>query len=230
LPIPGGVDFDLLHILDHAWGIAPPWGACDAGADLESPGDELIRGWCHVDLRVSNDSSQPEDIAVSGLLRSMWDALDLYGTTTLTGIDVNLPVDCAAFPMWQRVAGAGVRDLDRLHPREALALVEVGTAWPGAPAIDWDADAILETLAELVDVGRGTKGPPTASYPDSPKSEAPFGTPDTETFRVEAKFPRWSIDHAAWLAEAMAISCNRAGLTDQVQIVVRKRPAPGAAA
>jgi hypothetical protein len=222
LPVPVGTELDLLHILDHRWGISPPWGACDAGADLESPGDDIVRAWTHVDLRVSNDSPFPEDVAASGLLRSMWDALELYGTATLTGIDVSLPADCAAEPMWSRVARSVVRDFDHALPRTCIALVEVGTAWPGAPAIDWDADAILVAFAELVDVDRVMEGVARASYPESPKSESPFAASDTETFRVEAKLPLWTIDHAAWLAEAMAVSCHGSGITQDIQVSIRR--------
>ena len=41
----------LLHTLER-WGVPPPWGRCDSGADLESPGNDVLRGWCHVDLRL----------------------------------------------------------------------------------------------------------------------------------------------------------------------------------
>jgi hypothetical protein len=75
--VPVGVEVALLHIMDMHWGIPPPWGACDSGADLDSPGDDALRGWTHVDLR-GEDGSVPNDVPIAGLLRTMWDALELF--------------------------------------------------------------------------------------------------------------------------------------------------------
>jgi hypothetical protein len=40
----------LLDTLTDRWGVAAPWGRCDSGADLETPGDGVVRGWSHVDF------------------------------------------------------------------------------------------------------------------------------------------------------------------------------------
>jgi hypothetical protein len=99
--IPTSVPFALLHTLDR-WGVPAPWGPCDGGADLETPDDLAIRGWCHVDLRVSRRDEFPDDVPVLALLRTIWDTLELYGTTTLTGVDVALPLECAGAGMSSR--------------------------------------------------------------------------------------------------------------------------------
>jgi hypothetical protein len=218
--IPVSVEVALSHTLDR-WGISPlPWGACDSGADLKSAGVDVLRAWNHVDLRLSADDLPPQDVPLSGLLRSTWDALELFGTIVLGGVDAIVPLACAADPMWRRVAGSVLRDGDRISRRPPRVLVQAGTAWPTSPAPEWDADAILETLSVLVELHGIMDAIDRAPYPPSPIAH-PFASQNADAFRAEVALPEWTIDDAAWLAEALCASCYRAGLTDDIQIAVR---------
>jgi hypothetical protein len=217
-PVPVWVDVDLLHILDR-WGIPAPWGPCDSGADLETPGKDVVRGWAHVDLRGRDTDPDPNDVPISGLIRTMWDALELQGTPSLTGIDAWVPLVCAGERMSNRIAmGMLDRDSDNRESSQR-ALIEVGPAWAGQAAIEWDP-ALTAQLAELVEVESGD-GVPRATYPVSDALEQPFRAPETDPFRLVAHLPQWSIDYAAWLAEVVSISCRGVGITTDVQIAVR---------
>jgi len=214
--------FELLYTPESRWGIPLPWGPCDSGTDLDSAGD-VSRTWTHVDLRLRDEL--PSDLPISGLLRVMWDALELYGVLSLTGIDVSAPLVCAGERLRARVFTSPVRDVqdavERPH-RVLLQAVSESSSGPGAP------DAILETLREFAVVRATMDEVPFASYPPSPIPhpfvygvEHPWGPADTNPFRAEVAMPVWSIDDAAWLAEVVCISCRRAGVSDNVQIAVR---------
>jgi hypothetical protein len=224
---PGGAEFSLLHILDHAWGVAPPWGACDSGADLQSSGDHVLRGWGHVDLRVTDETPSPNDVPLAGLLRTMWDALELYGRATLTGADAIVPLDCVGDPVWRRVAGSVIRDRYRGSEPPARVLVQASSAWPSS-SVQPDPDPILATLSEFVEVKAVMGALPFASYPPSfaPSPfafgvEHPWASSETDPFRAEIALPLWTVDDVAWLAEAVCASCARAGDTRDVQVAIR---------
>jgi hypothetical protein len=217
----------LLHTLDHRWGVPPPWGPCDSGADLETPGEGVVRGWAHVDLRLSDESFQPSDVPLAGLLRTMWDALDLFGRCALTGLDAIVPLACAGEPMWRRVAGATIYHRAALEGSVRVAL-QITESYSDSPALKLDPETLAGGLSEFVEVGTTMGDVPLASYPDQ-SAKQPFGlaaraAPDANPnpLRVEVELGAWSIDDAAWLAEVMCVACTRMGCTDDVQIAVRR--------
>jgi len=224
------VEVDLLHALDHRWGITPPWGACDSGCDLESPGDDALRGWAHVDLRVADADAPPVDAPVAGLLRTMWDSLELFGTVTLTGVDADVPLACVGDRLWERVAGSVIRwDVDRSSDIPPRVLIQAATAYikPGSLPERWDMGAIAEMLSEFVEVQDVMGAVPFASYPPSFAAN-PFGfgietvhSSETDPFRAEVMLRAWTIDDAAWLVEAICASCRSAGVADDIQVAVR---------
>lgn len=166
----GIVEGEMLHTFDERWGVPPPWGACDSGADLDSPGDEVLRGWCHVDLRITNDAPDPADAPLAGLLRSMWDALELFGECRLSGVDAIVPLECIGESMSRRVAVAGtvIRNRHRhAFGQPARVLIQASDAWPGSAPTDWDFRAVVASLSDLVDVQRVMDDVPFASYPPS---------------------------------------------------------------
>lgn len=220
-------EFSLLHTLDYQWGISPPWGACDAGVDFEGSGDDVLRGWGHVDLRVARKTPLPSDVPLAGLLRTMWDALELYGKATLTGADAIVPLACVGDALYARVAGSVIRNRYLAAKRTARVLVQVSGAWP-ASSVQLDPGAILATLSELVEVEAAMGAVPFASYPASfaPNPfafgvEHPWAASDTDPFRAEISLPVWTVDDVAWLAEAVCSSVARAGKTSDVQVAVR---------
>ena len=220
-------EVSLLHTLDDRWGVSPPWGACDSGADLQSSGDDVLRGWGHVDLRVTDETPPPSDVPLAGLVRTMWDALELYGRTTLTGADAIVPLDCVGDPLWRRVAGSLIRDRYRGSERTARVLVQVSSAYSGS-SVQPDPGAILATLSEFVKVEAAMGAVPFALYPPSfaPNPfafgvEHPWASSDTDPFRAEIALPVWTVDDAAWLAEAVCASCARASDARDVQVALR---------
>jgi hypothetical protein len=217
--IPANVDGALSHVLDLGWGITPPWGVCDSASDLETPGSGLLRGWNHVDLRRTNDDA-PRDVPVAGLLRTTWDALEIYGATSLTGVDAMLPLDCVGEPMWSRVAGSVLRDSDRASDRLPVVLVPAGKPWPTSPVIGWKTKAILKTLAEFVEIRAAMDELDHAPYPPSVIPD-PFGPADDDPFRAQVTLPAWTIDDAAWLVEALSIACRSSGVTQDIELAVR---------
>jgi len=220
-------EVSLLHTLDETWGISPPWGACDSGADLQSSGDDVLRGWGHVDLRVTEETPPPGDVPLAGLLRTMWDALELYGKATLTGADAIVPLDCVGDPLWKRVGSSVIRHRYRGSEPTARVLVQVSTGSSDS-SVQPDPGAILATLSEFVEVDASMGAVPFASYPPSFAAspfafgvEHPWAPSDTDPFRAEISLPVWTVDDAAWLAEAVCASCARAGTARDVQIALR---------
>jgi hypothetical protein len=157
----------------------------------------------------------------------MWDALELYGKATLTGADAIVPLACVGDPLSARVAGSVIRNRSRAAKRAARVLVQVSGAWPDSSA-QLDSGAILATLSELVEVEAAMGALPFASYPVSfaPNPfafgvEHPWAASDTDPFRAEISLPVWTVDDAAWLAEAVCASCARAGNANDVQVALR---------
>lgn len=226
--VPIGVDVALLHTMDMHWGIPSPWGACDSGADLESGGDEVLRGWTHVDLR-DDEGCVPKDVPIACLLRTMWDALELFGSTVLTGVDVIAPVEFVGDSLRNRVFGSGIGDYDRASSgRPARVLVQATNAWGLSSEGGWDISAILEALGQVVQIQATMSSAPLASYTPSglPNPfafgvEHPWSPSDTNPFRAEVIPRAWTIDDAAWLAEAVTAACSQAGVTDDIQVAVR---------
>ena len=229
--VPVGVDVALLHIMDMHWGTPPPWGACDSGADLEGPGDDALRGWTHVDLR-GEDGSVPNDVPIAGLLRTMWDALELFGSIRLSGVDVIAPVEYVSDSLRSRVFGSGVGDPARASELPTRVLAQATSAWgPTSSQSGWDTSRILEALGQAVEVGATMDAVPLASYPPSSSPspfafgiEHPWAPSETNPFRAEIVLSSWTIDDAAWLAERVAAACSQAGVDDDVQIAVRLMP------
>jgi hypothetical protein len=209
-----------LHTLER-WGISTvPWGPCDSGADLDSPGEDVLRGWAHVDLQHARHTQLRSDIPVSGLLRATWDALELFGAITLTGVDASVPLIWAEDRTRIRVVNSEVLDRDRAARQPPRVYVEVDNASRGSAPIHWDARTISDALSEWVTVGMVGDSVPRATYRPLP-AEEPFGRSGNESLRAEVTLPAWTIDDAAWLIEAAAVSCRQAGVTDDVQIAVR---------
>lgn len=220
--IPEGVDFALLHALDERWGIPVPWGACDSGCDLESSGGDVLRGWSHVDLRpaLPHEDVVPQDVPAAGLLRSLWDSLELFGKTTLTGVDAIVPLACAGDRLRERVAESVLRDGARSSDAPSHAIVHAGSPWHDAPTDPWSSAAILDDLSQLTDVVASMERVEHVAYP-APTGPDPFAPSDPDLVRFEVRLPDWTIDDAAWLVEATSTSCRRAGVTGAIQIAVR---------
>lgn len=228
--IPESIEVDVLHTLDDRWGITPPWGACDSRCDLVSAGGDVLRAWAHVDLRIADVDTPPVDAPVAGLLRTMWDSLELFGTVTLSGVDADVPLACVGDRLWERVAGSVIRwDADRASEVSPRVLVQAATAYvaPGNLPERWDMSAIAENLSEFVDVQDVMGAVPFASYPPS-FAPSPFGfgvetihSSDTDPFRAEVMLRAWTIDDAAWLVEAICASCRTAGIATDIQVAVR---------
>jgi hypothetical protein len=220
--VPDGVEFALLHTLDDRWGLSPPWGACDSGCDLESSGDDVLRGWCHVDLRGAGAATL-EDVPVAALLRSTWDALELFGTTTLTGVDTIVPLACAGDRLAARIEGSVVRDRARASDALVPVAIHAGPAWPSARPEPWDERAILERLSRLVEITASMDAVERVAYP-APTLPDPFTPSDPDLVRAEVVLLEWTIDDVAWLVEAMCASCREAGVRADVQVAVRAAP------
>lgn len=224
-------DTALLHTLD-AWGVQAPWGPCDSGVDLDSPGDGVLRGWCHVDLR-GTDEAPRGDVPLSGLLRTMWDALELYGQSTLTGIDAIVPLECAGEAMLHRVFGSVIRDR-RASERPASVLIQVHEEYSEGVPDKRDPDAAAAALSELVEVqavmGDVPLASPSVSFKGSPFSfgveRRPWLALDTDPFRAEVRLPVWTIDDAAWLAEAVTTAYTPTARNGEVQVAVRRLARP----
>jgi hypothetical protein len=220
LHTPVAVGGDLLHALDR-WGIPAPWGPCDSGADLESVGADVLRAWTHVDLRRSDDERPPNDVPVSGLLRTTWDALEIYGTIDLSGVDAIVPSRCAGEQMWVRVTSVAtsiLRDRARTSDPPPHVLVSVGCAYSAHPDIYRDVDLVVSTLSDLVEVLDGTS---VELRPfEAQAQESPFRPLDSNLFRVEVLLPAWTVDDAGWLVEAVCLACSRAGIGEDIQIGV----------
>jgi hypothetical protein len=215
----------LLHTLQDRWGLPAPWGACDSGADLDTPGDGVLRGWCHVDLRLDDESPHPNDVPLAGLLRTMWDALELFGSSTLTGVDAILPLDCVGERMWQRVASSATFH-GFASEHQVRVVVQLAESYPDAPPLQFDLEEMVAELSESVEVGAAMGDVPLASYPDfvaeHPFGPAPWAAANPNPFRVELAIQAWSIDDAAWLAELVAVACARTGCVDDVEIALRR--------
>lgn len=223
------VAVDLLHALDDRWGVTAPWGPCDSGCDLESEGDDVLRGWAHVEPRGGGKGDVPVDVPVAGLLRTMWDSVELYGTMTLTGVDAGVPLVCVGDRLWGRVAGSVIRDTDRASDVPARVRVQAEAAYvePGGLPARWDMGAIAARVSEFVDVQDVMDAVPFAAYRRS-FGRNPFGfgieslhSAATDPFRAEVMLHAWTIDDAAWLVEAVCVSCRKAGVEDDVQVAVR---------
>lgn len=217
--VTAGIGGILPHTLER-WGISGRlWKACDSGADLDSTGTDVLRGWNHVALELAIDSDL-QDLPISGLMRTTWDALELFGEITLTGVDAIVPTASVGSAMWQRVATSTVRDPDRRVQPPALSLVQAGRAWPTSPAIKWDSRAILDALAELTEVH--AVGPHIAQANYAPSlGPDPFAASDENPFRAKVSLPAWTIDDVAWVTEATSIACHHAAIAQDVQIAVR---------
>jgi hypothetical protein len=213
------VEFALLHTLDDRWGVSPPWGACDSGCDLKRSGDDVLRGWCHVDLRGAGAATL-EDVPVAALLRSTWDALELFGTTTLTGVDAIVPLACAGERLAVRVAGSDVRDSARASDAPVCVAIHAGPAWPSENPEKWDDAAIVEALSRFVEVEASMDEVERLAYPRSSGPD-PFAPSDPDLVRAKVVLLQWTIDDIAWLAEAMCASCRAAGVGGDVQVAVR---------
>jgi hypothetical protein len=192
--------FSMLRMLDDGWGVTPPWGACDSGADLETEGDDVLRGWAHVDLRTAMETPTPNDVALAGPLRTMWDALELYGKARLTGADAIVPLECVGDSLWRRVAGSVLRSRAPRTSSPARVLVQAASAWSDSSSQQLDHDQILRCLSEFVEVAAAMDSVPFASYPPSLSPtpftfgfEHPWGSSDTDPFRAESLYPsgRW---------------------------------------
>jgi hypothetical protein len=218
--VPIGVEVTLLHALDDRWGISPPWGAADSGCDLKTPGDDVLRGWAHVDLGSAAGEPPPTDVPVSALLRGIWDSLELFGTTTLTGVEVIVPLACAGERLWERVAGSILRDDARALADRPQVLVQARDAWTDASPNSGETDTIAESLSEFVQVSRSTEVVNAIPFPPA-GAPSPFAPYDADLFRAEVRLPDWTIEDAAWLVEAVALSCSRTGVGGDIQVAVR---------
>jgi hypothetical protein len=82
---------------------------------------------------------------------------------------------------------------------------------------------IQDSLRELgvVDVRTVAKDAGGFSFPRSSRSDDPFFAPETGAFLAEVTLPDRSVEDAAWLVEAVSVSCNRVGIKGDAQISVR---------
>jgi hypothetical protein len=156
----------------------------------------------------------------------MWDALELFGTCTLTGIDAMLPLACVGDAMALRVDASMLRRDRVAVERSARVVAQVTEPRKEAPRLQLDRDAMAVELSEVVAVEMVMGDVPHASYPDAsgrhPFGPAPWAETLDDPLRVEIALPVWSIDDAAWLAEAVAVSCARAGCTTDIELALRR--------
>lgn len=212
---PDSVEVALGNTLDR-WGISPPpWAPCDSGADFTSLGSDVLRCWNHVDLGVGSGQTPHEDIPISGLLRTTWDGMELYGHLVLTGVDAIVPTRFAGEAMSRRIFGSVLRDPARRPTRHA----NVAVAARAVHAADWDVDAVSAALAGLVRVRKGVEIPPL--FPSRPSlTPTPFMPHEKYSFGSAVVLDAWTIDDAAWLAEAVSVSCLRGGVPDDIEIAI----------
>lgn len=219
--VPSSVETALSRAVDRCGGAAA-WGACDSSADLETVGDDILRAWNHIAYRRPEDYSPTHELPLSPLFRATWDALELYGTLSLTGVDAIVPITHAGDPLWMRTVEnrSILLDVDRVSLHAPRVLIQAARAWASSPRIDWTKKAVAQALAELVDGDVVTRDVSPASYPP-PAQTDPFRATDENPFRAAVTLPRWTIDDAAWITEALASSCYRAGVRQTVLIAVR---------
>ena len=204
----------------NRWGFpVGAWGPCDSGADPESPEPDAMRGWAHFEL-VSPVQTEDLDLPVQGFARTTWDALELFGQIDLAGLDAIVPTACAGDRMWARVAGSVLRGAGRASNPRAHARIQAGRAWREAPAAAGDSRAILDVLSELVEISAAMDEVALAAYPAGPRVN-PFVPREDDPVRAEVLLPAWTLDDAAWLAEAMCVSCRRAGVAQDLLLSVR---------
>jgi hypothetical protein len=214
---------ELAAVMPHTmqrWGVEPaPWHPADGGGDLQSSGETLMRGWAHVVV-------PGVDLPLSGILRSVWDALELYGHTVLTGVVVITTVDGIGSDLATRVAGLG-RTVLLAQEREVApkprVLATVGFAWnEGDAALQGLADDLGKAVAKVTDltvsaVSHGSvQG--FASVPDDP--ESPFVVPNSGAVHFTMELPVWTIDDAAWLAEGFASACSDLAIEEKLQLSI----------
>jgi hypothetical protein len=60
----------------------------------------------------------------------------------------------------------------------------------------------------------------TARPPDLSAGETPFAGSDSDGLRITGVAYDWTIDDAAWLIEAVCVSCSRLGIEDDIQVSV----------
>ncbi len=89
LPESGG-EYAVLHTLER-WGVQAPWGPCESRVNFSDAREEIMRAWAHVHLNDAHTVSTGGP-PVTALLRTMWDALELYTRVHLSGVDVIAPL------------------------------------------------------------------------------------------------------------------------------------------
>jgi hypothetical protein len=121
-----------------------------------------------------------------------------------------------------------ILDPDRVTEDSYRVLVQVGrAARDSARTTKIDSNMILSTLSGLAEVQRIVDVIDNVKYPPS-AIDQPFGSPNSILFVGELVLPNWSIDDAAWVVEAICISCTQAGVTEDVEVAVRLKSArPG---
>lgn len=211
-------EFAILHTFDR-WGTPRPWGPCESAVDLDDPDLEALRAWSHVHLYRAISRG---DVPINAACRAIWDGLELFGSLVLTGIDVLTPVDDVAERMAERVLTSGVRDRVRDSDFKTGLLVIVADAWEESSA-EWDATRVVRELSPLVGSEQVLSNRP-ASVLFTSRIGNPFHMVDDPPVVLHTEIPRWSVDDAAWLAEAMCVALNRSGINCDVQISIRMRP------
>jgi len=223
--IPDGIEAAVRHTLDERWGIPAPWGACDSGVDLESQGTHVLRAWAQVELGV-RDSTSTDDVPAAGLLRTIWDTLEIFGRPSISGVRAIVPLVCAGEQLLRRVVSSILPRRGTGTPRQRV-LIQLDRAWPTNPPILWQSSSILESMTSLTNAevvtSEDTRTPNAVSaFP------TPFASVDARTFGIEAGLPAWTVDDAGWLVEAVSLACHRAGIAADMQIALTPKTNPSA--
>ena len=187
-----------------------------------------LRAWAHVALRTGDN--RPQDAPLAGLLRTMWDGLELFGTTTLSGVDAVVPLACVGERLWRRVGSSSIRNAERRATDAPRNSVQATEMWrePGDYGPSWDVERILGALSSLIDVRASMASVPRAAFPPSGSQDVfalgveQLWSCETDPFRAEVMLNAWTIDDVAWAAEVVSHACAAAGIVEDVQISVQR--------
>lgn len=212
-------EFGIAGTLER-WGIPPPWRRCESYIDLTGPGEDVVRAWMHVHID-ELDTRRPTDVPVSGLIRAIWDGLDLYGRPTLTGVDVIAPTTHFGETSRLRILGSAVRDPRRRTSTGAKGVVRATAAWEDATPIRWDTPGIQREF-ELVVPLIAEAGWVSDIESEQASAIHPFKSLEDPALNIGVELPRWGIDDLAWIVELTYVILSRAGVAEDVQVSVRR--------
>jgi hypothetical protein len=211
---------DAVSHAPERWGMPTPWGPCDSGVDVTTKGSSILRAWNHVDLRRSDDDRVPDDVPASGLFRTTWDSLEIFGSIALASVDMIAPARCAGPGLCRRVASSVLRPSERHSSAATPTIVEVTSARAEEKRVGWDYGSVIAAMRNLYTLDVSLYEPRRISRSASIPGDL-FDLHDPDPFGLEVSLPEWSVDDAAWLVEAVLGACSHAGITEDVLVTAR---------